>query len=183
MLRSIRKLEQFRILAADSDVGSVTDTYFDDGQWVVRYLIVDASDWLHDRKVLISPHAVTSVDWNARAIATNLSRTQIQASPSIDTDKPVSRQHESEYHRYYGYPEYWINSGRRRRCRNPLAMSICAAAGTSSATTSKRAMRGSGTLKTFCSTTKTGPYGMQSSIPDTGCQASTFSSSPSGSAM
>ena len=107
MLRSIRKLEQFRILAADSDVGSVTDTYFDDGQWVVRYLIVDASDWLHDRKVLISPHAVTSVDWNARAIATNLSRTQIQASPSIDTDKPVSRQHESEYHRYYGYPEYW----------------------------------------------------------------------------
>ena len=88
-------------------MGSVTDTYFDDGQWVVRYLIVEASDWLHDRKVLISPHAVTSVDWNTRAIVTNLSRTQIQGSPSIDTDKPVSRQHESEYHRYYGYPEYW----------------------------------------------------------------------------
>jgi len=110
MLRSVRKLEQFRILATDSEVGSVTDTYFDDEQWVVRYLIVEASDWLHDRKVLISPHAVTSVDWNARAIVTNLSRMQIQNSPSIDTDKPVSRQHESDYHRYYGYTEYWSSS-------------------------------------------------------------------------
>jgi uncharacterized protein YrrD len=110
MLRSIKKLEHFRIVATDSEVGSVTDTYFDDEEWVVRYLIVEASDWLHHRKVLISPHAVTSVDWNARAIGTNLSRMQIQDSPSIDTDKPVSRQHESEYHRYYGYPEYWSAS-------------------------------------------------------------------------
>jgi uncharacterized protein YrrD len=110
MLRSVKKLEHFRILATDSEVGSVTDTYFDDGQWVVRYLIVEAGDWLHDRKVLISPHAVTSVDWNALAIVTNLSRLQIQDSPSIDTDKPVSRQHESEYLRYYGYPEYWSSS-------------------------------------------------------------------------
>jgi uncharacterized protein YrrD len=110
MLRSIKELEHFRILATDSDVGSVTDTYFDDGQWVVRYLIVEASDWLPDRKILISPHAVTSVNWNERAIATNLSRMQIQGSPGIDTDKPVSRQHESQYHRYYGYPEYWSAS-------------------------------------------------------------------------
>ena len=110
MLRSIKELEHFRIIGTDSVVGSVADTYFDDGQWMVRYLIVEASDWLHDRKVLISPHAVTSVDWHARAIVTNLSRMQIQGSPGIDADKPVSRQRESEYHRYYGYPEYWSSS-------------------------------------------------------------------------
>jgi len=110
VLRSIKTLERLRIFGTDAEVGTVEDTYFDDDRWVVRYLIVEASDWLHERKVLISPYAVRSFDWLTRAIITDLSRKQIEASPSIDTDKPVSRQHESEYHRYYGYPEYWPSS-------------------------------------------------------------------------
>lgn len=28
-------------------------------------------------------------------------------SPGIDTEKPVSRQHETAYYGYYGYPPYW----------------------------------------------------------------------------
>jgi hypothetical protein len=31
----------------------------------------------------------------------------VKDSPGIDTHKPVSRQHEAEYLRYYGYPLYW----------------------------------------------------------------------------
>jgi uncharacterized protein YrrD len=107
VLHSIKKLEHCRILARDGEVGRVADTYFDDARWVVRYLIVDTSNGLLDRQVLISPYAVTAVDWVTRVITTDLTRTQIEGSPSIDTDRPVSRQHESEYHRYYGYPEYW----------------------------------------------------------------------------
>ncbi len=30
--------------------------------------------------------------------------------PNIDTDKPVSRQHEREYNQYYGYPYYWSSA-------------------------------------------------------------------------
>ena len=107
MLHSIKKLEHCRILARDAEVGSVADTYFDDDRWVVRYLIVKTSNWRHENPVLISPYAVKAVDWVTRAITTDLTRKQIEGSPSIDTDRPVSRQHESEYHRYYGYPEYW----------------------------------------------------------------------------
>ena len=36
-------------------------------------------------------------------------RDQIEESPSIDADKPVSRQHEEEYLRYYGWPFYWAD--------------------------------------------------------------------------
>ena len=36
-----------------------------------------------------------------------LTKKQVEESPSIDTDKPVSRQHEAYYHDYYGYPYYW----------------------------------------------------------------------------
>ena len=41
-----------------------------------------------------------------------LTKDQVKKSPGIDTDKPVSRQQEREYHRYYGYPRYWAYAGR-----------------------------------------------------------------------
>jgi hypothetical protein len=36
-----------------------------------------------------------------------LTKSQVENSPNIDTDKPVSRQHEIEFSGYYGYPCYW----------------------------------------------------------------------------
>jgi len=35
----------------------------------------------------------------------------VKHSPNVDVDKPVSRQMEQEYSRYYGYPYYWGYSG------------------------------------------------------------------------
>ena len=37
----------------------------------------------------------------------NLTRKQIEESPPIDSHKPVSRQYEEEYYRYFGWPYYW----------------------------------------------------------------------------
>jgi hypothetical protein len=36
-----------------------------------------------------------------------LTKKQIEDSPSIETDEPVSRQYETSYNGYYGYPDYW----------------------------------------------------------------------------
>jgi hypothetical protein len=107
MLNSIKKLDGYRILAGDGEVGTVAEAYFDDAQWVVRYLVVDTGGWLSGRSVLISPYAVTFIEQQSRAIAVNLTREEVEHSPGIDTDKPVSRQYEADYHRYYGYPQYW----------------------------------------------------------------------------
>jgi hypothetical protein len=41
----------------------------------------------------------------------NLTRKQIEDSPSIESHKPLSRQYEEEYHRYYGWPYYWQGGG------------------------------------------------------------------------
>jgi hypothetical protein len=41
----------------------------------------------------------------------NLTRKQIEDSPAIETHKPVSRQYEEDYHRYYGWPYYWEGDG------------------------------------------------------------------------
>jgi hypothetical protein len=106
-MRLIKNLLGLSIGATDGDVGKVKDVYFDDRRWAVRYLVVDTGGWLGGRKVLISPIAVTAIDWDGKSVRVGLSRKQVEGSPDIDTDKPVSRQYEADYLRYYGYPDYW----------------------------------------------------------------------------
>jgi sporulation protein YlmC with PRC-barrel domain len=104
------RLGQFsgmHIEASDGEIGKVKDVYFDDHSWAVRYLVIEAGSWFVDRKVLISPISVSRIDWDNRAIGVSLTRRQVQESPAIDTDKPVSRQHEVDFFDYYGYPYYW----------------------------------------------------------------------------
>jgi sporulation protein YlmC with PRC-barrel domain len=107
MLRSTKDLEGYAIEATDGMIGEVKDVYFDDEKWVVRYLIVETGSWLASRKVLISPIAIGKADWAARVLAVSITKDQVRNSPDIDTDKPVSRQHEMQYLNYYSYPYYW----------------------------------------------------------------------------
>jgi uncharacterized protein YrrD len=107
MLHSAKKLNGFAIAATDGDIGKVTDMYFDDQKWAIRYFVVDTGGWLTERKVLISPISVRDVDWEHRSVNVNLTRQQIKASPGIDTEQPVSRRQEVELFRHYDYPLYW----------------------------------------------------------------------------
>lgn len=111
MLRSLKDLENCEIGATDGNIGHVEDFYFDDHEWVVRYLIVDTGPWLFGRKVLISPISIAHPNWAERTLPVSITREQVENSPAIDTDKPVSRQYETEYLGYYGYPFYWGGTG------------------------------------------------------------------------
>ena len=107
MLRSMKELHGCTIGATDGDIGTVTDGYFDDLSFTVRYLVVDTGGWLAARKVLLSPIALHAMDWQHQRITAALTKAQVEQSPNFDTDKPVSRQHETTYYGYYGYPPYW----------------------------------------------------------------------------
>jgi sporulation protein YlmC with PRC-barrel domain len=111
MLRSIRQLYGKTLGASDGDIGSVEDFYFNDQQWVVRYVIVDTGSWLPGRQVLISPHGFRDFPQKGDSLEVILSREQIENSPTIASHKPVSRQYEEEYYRYYGWPSYWDGGG------------------------------------------------------------------------
>ncbi|HWU76211.1 MAG TPA: PRC-barrel domain-containing protein, partial [Rhodanobacter sp.] len=104
-------LESYVIRATDGDLGHVKDFYFDDQAWVIRYLVVDTGNWLSNRKVLISPIAVDRPDWGGKVLPVSITKEQVRNSPGIDTDKPVSRQHEIDHLGYFGYPYYWGGSG------------------------------------------------------------------------
>ena len=111
MLRNIHDLHNFAVQATDGPIGEIKDFYFDDETFVVRYLIVGTGTWLLTRKVLISPIALGHPDWSARVLPVSITRKQVKDSPEIDTDKPVSRQHEMQHLGYYGYPLYWGGTG------------------------------------------------------------------------
>src|SRR6185437_1642252 len=111
MLRTMKDLEGYAIRATDGDIGYVKDVYFDDGRWVVRYLIVETGSWLSSRQVLISPFAIGDPDWAGKVLPVLITKEQVKTSPGIDTDKPVSRQYEMQYLGFYGYPYYWGGAG------------------------------------------------------------------------
>ncbi len=111
MLRTANEIIGYRIDAEDGEMGKVNDFYFDDESWTVRYLVVDTGTWLPGRKVLISPAAVGEPDADAGAIPVSLTAEQVEASPSIDADRPVSRQDEKRLAGYYSWPVYWAPLG------------------------------------------------------------------------
>ena len=108
MHHGVRDLKSYAIGATDGDIGKVDDFYFDDGFWTIRYLVAETGSWLENRKVLISPFALTDVNSSEKRLNVTLTKKQVEKSPGIDTDKPVSRQHETSYFDYYGYPYYWV---------------------------------------------------------------------------
>ena len=111
MLRSVKQLFGDQLGASDGDIGHVKDCYFDDQNWAIRYLVADTGSWLPGRQVLISPHAFGSLHQAGKVLRVNLTRKQIEDSPVIESHKPVSRQYEEDYYRYYGWPYYWEGGG------------------------------------------------------------------------
>ncbi len=111
MLRNSEDLDGCAIAATDGVIGEVKDLYFDDNAWVIRYLVVSTGTWLSNRSVLISPISIGHPNWAGKMLPVSITKEQVKKSPGIDTEKPVSRQHEMRYLGYYGYPYYWGGAG------------------------------------------------------------------------
>jgi hypothetical protein len=111
-MRELRKLSDlggFTLRAQDADIGKIREVFFDDQAWVVRYFVVRTGGWLLGREVLVAPRSVTGVDPEAPGLEVDLTREQVEQSPPVDTEKPVSRHYEEEFYRYYGWEGYWIS--------------------------------------------------------------------------
>ena len=106
-LRKARDLQRLTIHAVDGEIGKPEELYFDDSTWSVRYLVINTGTWLLGRRVLIAPVVITEIDDSASAIKISLTQEQVRNSPLVDTKKPISRQYEEEYYRYYEWAPYW----------------------------------------------------------------------------
>lgn len=107
MLLAISALKGFAVEASDGVIGTVGDVLFDDRTWRIRWLVIDTGAWLSTRKVLIHPSSVDQGDYGRHAIRFALTMAQIEASPDISSDEPVSQQLEDHIYDYYGWEPNW----------------------------------------------------------------------------
>ena len=94
MLIKAKALKGYSLRSLDGDIGSASEFLFDDRFWAVRYFVANTAGWLVGRKVLISPFSLNSVNSSDEKVSVQLTKKQIEDSPSINTDEPVSRQFE-----------------------------------------------------------------------------------------
>jgi hypothetical protein len=108
MLLSIKGLSDYKIEATDGNIGHVYSFLFDDQSWTVRYLVVDTGIWLPGKRVIIPPSVLGKPEGRAKIFPVELTKNQIEDSPDIDADKPVSRQQEIKLHKHYNWIPYWV---------------------------------------------------------------------------
>jgi len=109
MLRNSSFVIGRTVLATDGPIGTVTDLLFDDASWAIRWAVIDTGSWLTGRRVLLPPQRLSSAPADAdQKFTVPLTCAQVKASPSEDTDIPVSRQHEIQLYGYYQWDPYWL---------------------------------------------------------------------------
>ncbi|RYE59116.1 MAG: PRC-barrel domain containing protein, partial [Sphingobacteriales bacterium] len=106
MLQSRKSLIGYTLTTSDGELGKVTDFYFDDRNWEVRYIRVETGNWLFGRKVLIYPYVVLSVDVDKGTLMIGMTKEEVRHSPNIETDLPVSIQMEIKLYNYYSLSSY-----------------------------------------------------------------------------
>ena len=107
MLVAISALTNYSVDATDGRVGTVKDFLFDDRDWRIRWMAVDARTWLTGRKVLVHPSAIKQADHERERLGVALTKAQVESSPNVHSDEPVSMQMESRLHDHYGWDPEW----------------------------------------------------------------------------
>jgi hypothetical protein len=107
VLRSLEELLGYKLWARDGHMGEVEDFFFNEEDWKIRYMVVDTGPWIFGREVLISLEALGQPVWASRTFPVQLTRAQVETSPSADLAKPVSREYEERIHEHYRWPAYW----------------------------------------------------------------------------
>ena len=102
MLNAVSSLKGFELRAKDGELGTVSDFLFDDSTWKVRWMVVDTGPWLIGRKVLVHPSTVVSAEYETSKLNVALTKAQVESSPEIARDQPISRRMQTHLYSYYG---------------------------------------------------------------------------------
>lgn len=107
MLTRLKRLAGYKIRAADGEIGKIKTVFFDDQMWAVRYLVADTGGWLAENLVLLHPTCLAKPNPDTKTLPVTITKKQIEASPSIAQDRPVSKQKLADVHSYYDWPIHW----------------------------------------------------------------------------
>lgn len=123
MAESVNALVGDAIAAIDGELGRVEEVFFDDREWRVCYLVVDAYAPLSGRKVLVSTDSVDRARTTQAAVGVRLTRAEVARGPSADSKMPVSRLYEEASARYYRGTSADVSGTEREAARSHLRSS------------------------------------------------------------
>jgi sporulation protein YlmC with PRC-barrel domain len=83
-VRSLRELTGYHIHAQDGEIGHVEDVLAADDSWSIRYLMIDTSNWIGGRTVLLAPEWASRIDWSRKQVHIDVTRAEVEASPEYD---------------------------------------------------------------------------------------------------
>ena len=83
-LRSTREVTGYHLHATDGEIGHVEDFIVDDENWAILFLVVDTTNWLPGKKVLLSPQWINRVEWADSSVYFNLTRESVENSSEFN---------------------------------------------------------------------------------------------------
>ena len=83
MLHKTSYMRGFHVLAKDGAIGHVEEFLVDES-WHVRYLVIDTSNWIGGKSVIVPSNVVAKVDSPNKKITINLTRAEISGSPLVE---------------------------------------------------------------------------------------------------
>jgi len=84
-LRSIKKSTGYHLHARNGEIGHVDDFLIGQESWRIRYLLVDTSNWIGGRSVIVSPEAVEGIDKDRSLLYVAADREAIKKAPELES--------------------------------------------------------------------------------------------------
>ena len=84
MLHTTNYVRGFHIHASDGEAGHVDDFLFD-ASWTIAYLVVDTSNWIGGKSMLIPTTAIERVDSPEKKIHVTMTVEEIRNGRSLDS--------------------------------------------------------------------------------------------------
>lgn len=107
-LRGCDAIMRYHVHAVDGDIGHVDGLVVDDESWVIRYLVVNTSNWWLGRDVLIATRWIDGISWLEGTVSVSISRQAVKSAPLYDPAAPPDRKHERQLHDHHGRKGYWV---------------------------------------------------------------------------
>lgn len=84
-LRSTKESTGYHLQASDGEIGHVDDFLIGENSWKIRYLLVDTSNWIGGRSVVVASEAVAGVDENKGMLKVCATREAVKHSPKFES--------------------------------------------------------------------------------------------------
>lgn len=116
-----RRLQRFRLISANAEIGTLERLFVDIEQWTIRYFSV-ACDDDPVRRVIVSPISVSKLDITEGTIYTSLSLAEVRRAPPADHEDSISRAEEQRLNAAFAYGAYWSGHGLWGNAETPSSL-------------------------------------------------------------